>query len=390
MLVFLALACGGASPPDARPAAPAAATQKGAEWTVNCHGGADFADVRSAIDAAASGDHVSVAPCSYYGSLHLHGKKLDIEGTAGRDDVVIYASPGTPVLQVDDGEPSGTRIANLTLTGGGGGLEVPAIEVSFASLTLQNVHITGNVGDETLYGRSAHLLIQDSLIEGNSPTTGIVIQERRGETAMKDTTLECGTATVGYQTEHAAALLDGVTFVCPGARSIEIFHSQGRIQRAELTGELYVENETTDSEGTVVKGSVLHDGAEVYLSDLTLENVVSTGPLSASYAKLTVTASVVTGQACAITAGNSTISTSYDVFWKNTANGCGTPDPTTKDGTSTAVDPTFVDATGGDFHLAASSPLVDAGPSTSTKNDPDGSPNDIGAYGGRHSFGGGW
>ena len=57
---------------------------------------------------------------------------------------------------------------------------------------------------------------------------------------------------------------------------------------------------------------------------------------------------------------------------------------------STAVDPTFVDATGGDFHLAASSPLVDAGPSTSTKNDPDGSPNDIGAYGGRHSFGGGW
>lgn len=390
MLLLLTLGCSGAPPLAARPGPDPALTRKGASWTVDCKGGADFTDVRSAMAAAESGDTIRVAPCAYYGSLHYHGKKLDIEGTGGRDDVVIYASPGTSVLQVDDGEPPGTRLANVTLTGGGGGLEVPAIEVSFASLTLDNVHITGNAGDETIYGRSAHLVVQNSLIEGNTPTTGIVIQERRGETVLKDTDVSCGAATVGYQCEHAAALLDGGTFSCAGVRAVEIFHSQSRLQRLDLTGELYVENEETGAEGTVVKGSVLRDGAEVLTSDLTLENTVSTGPVVATWANLVVTSTVITGQACAITSSNSNVSTSYDVFWKNTANGCGISDPTTKDGTSKAEDPRFVNATGGDFHLAAGSPLVDAGPSTSTYDDPDGSRNDIGAYGGRHSLGGGW
>jgi hypothetical protein len=357
---------------------------------VDCNGGANFADLRSAMAAAASGDTIRVAPCAYYGSLHYHGKKLDIEGTGRRDEVVIYASPGTPVLQVDDGEPPGTRLANVTLTGGGGGVEVPAIKVSFASLLLENVHITGNRGDETIYGRSAHLVVKDSLIDGNTPTTGVVIQERRGETVLQDTDVSCGAATVGYQCEHAAALLDGGTFTCAGARAVEIFHSQGRLQRLDLTGVLYVENEETGAEGTVVKGSVLRDGAEVLASDLTLENTVSTGPVVATWADLAVTASVITGQACAITSANSAVSTRYDVFWENAANGCGLADPTTQDGTSKAEDPRFVDAAAGDVRLAPDSPLVDAGPSAAAYADPDGSPNDIGAYGGRHSRGGGW
>ena len=57
---------------------------------------------------------------------------------------------------------------------------------------------------------------------------------------------------------------------------------------------------------------------------------------------------------------------------------------------SVSKDPKFVSAAALDFHPAAGSPLVDAGPTTSTFNDPDGSRNDIGAYGGRASMAGGW
>lgn len=51
------------------------------------------------------------------------------------------------------------------------------------------------------------------------------------------------------------------------------------------------------------------------------------------------------------------------------------------------VDPLFVDAAAGDFHLAIGSPAIDASCTAAIEFDPDGSPADIGAYGGTA---GGW
>lgn len=362
---------------------------KARSWKVDCHGGADFADIRSAIAAASSGDEIAVAPCAYYGSLDFEGKSLAIVGTDPAT-TIVYASPGTSVLKATHGEGRATRVQAITLTGGGGDAETPGVEVSFSSLVLRNVHLTGNMGMAALYSRSGHVLIDQSVIENNTSSLGILIQARRGEIVIQDSTVRCGTVPVGYQAEHGAALVDGATFECENGRSIEIFHAQSRIQRSVLAGQLYVENEGNDDEYTVVKGTVLASGASVLYSGLVLENVVATGGLIASGSTLSFTSSVVTGQTCAITASGSTVSTSYSVFWDNVSNGCGFTDPLTRDSTSKAVDPGFVSAPSGDFHLATGSALIDEGPSASSANDPDGSRNDIGAYGGHFSLGGGW
>jgi hypothetical protein len=47
-----------------------------------------------------------------------------------------------------------------------------------------------------------------------------------------------------------------------------------------------------------------------------------------------------------------------------------------------SVDPMFADPVGGDFRLKANSPCLDTGNPDPIFNDPDGSRNDMGAYGG--------
>ena len=75
-------------------------------------------------------------------------------------------------------------------------------------------------------------------------------------------------------------------------------------------------------------------------------------------------------------------------FWNTTSACSGTSYDSTGD--NLTVDPELVDAEGGDYHLSPGSPLEDAGYDDSDYDDIDGSRNDIGAYGGRHSLDGGW
>jgi hypothetical protein len=395
--VLLALlACSPAPPPTAAvpdpvPTARAAARARrrhARTLTVDCNGGGRYADILDALDAAQSGDTISVEPCTYYGSLHFKGKAVTIQSTGGAAVTTILGSPGKAVIEVDDGEAPGTEVSGFTIKGGGGAL-IPAIDDEISSLTLRDDIITGNSGTYTIYGHGAHMVLERVTIEDNVASEGLVIRGRRGEIVLKDSTLRCGTNSVGYITEHGAAFTDGSTFDCPGATGVEVFHSQGRVQRATIDGLLYVENEQTGVEGTIVEDAILLGGASVYDSDLTLRNSVVVGGVSASYANLVVEGSVVTQGSCGIQASASNVTTRWSDFWNNTTDGCGITSPVGVNGSFDA-DPKFVNAAGRDFRLATGSPCVDAGPTDAGYADPDGSRNDVGAYGGPLSLGGGW
>lgn len=355
-------------------------------WTVNCQGGADYASIRDAIQGARNGDTLSVAPCTYYGSVKFGGKTLQIISTDGPETTTIFASPGEPVVEASDGEAPGTLLSGFTLSGGGSPLK-PAIDDEFSSLTIQDSIITHNEGVNTIYGRSPHLVLERVKILNNTPTEGVVIRSRRGSIVLKDSELHCGTSTIGYTLEHGAAFVEGSTFDCPGQRAVEVFHAPGRVQRSVLSGLLYVENEGAGSEGTIVEGSILKSGASVLYSDLVLRNVVSLAGVEANSSNLTIEASIVTGAACGVSGAGSSVSFRNNDFWGNTEDACGRISSPTANGGFSA-DPLFVAA--GDYRLKATSPCIDAGPTGTAYSDPDGSPNDIGAYGGHHSLGGGW
>jgi hypothetical protein len=71
----------------------------------------------------------------------------------------------------------------------------------------------------------------------------------------------------------------------------------------------------------------------------------------------------------------------YNNLWDNTSNYVTYPDQTGNNGNISA-DPEFVDLANLDVHLGAGSPSIDTGDPAVQFNDPDGTRNDMGAYGG--------
>ncbi len=358
--------------------------------TVDCNGAGEYLDIDTAIRDAHSGDTIEVAPCTYTGQVNFLGRAVHIIATGGPSVTTIVGTPGESVVYAHRGEGPGTILEGFTITGGGGDL-VPAIEEQFSSLVLKNDIITGNAGNITIYARSALLTLDGVTVDGtNTASEGMVIQGRRGQIVVKDSSITCGAVGMGYMMEHGAAFLDGAEFHCAGATAAQIFHSSGRVQRSSFEGLLHVENEGTDGEPTVVEGSILYGGASVIVSALQLKNsIVSGGGIVLSSGVATLINSVVTRAECGITHSRSSLSTSYTNFWQNTLNVCGGTDPVGSNG-NIAVDPVFVDASARDFHLVAGSPLIDAGSTGAEYPDVDGSRNDIGVFGGPFTMDGGW
>ena len=105
--------------------------------------GGSFPSIQAAIDAAADGDEVVVAPCAYFETINFLGKAITVRSSDGPEVTIIDALGMGSVVTSSSGEGPGTILDGFTITGGnatlGGGMRNVG-----SSPTVTNCTFTGN------------------------------------------------------------------------------------------------------------------------------------------------------------------------------------------------------------------------------------------------------
>ncbi len=386
-MTWLWLACGGSDPIPAaterfRDRAPAV-------LDLDCGGGAAWANLQDAIDAARSGDTIRVAAGTCYGSIDFVGKTVRIEARDGVGTTTLASSPGSAAVSVKSGEGPGTALVGLRITGGGG-LVDSAIEVSLSTLLLQDVTVEGNVGVHALHARSTDIDVVRTTFVNNTASSGVVVFAQRGHVLWKDSTLVCGGIGTGLESRHGAFLLDGGTLNCAGTTGFLSEHSVGRMMRVVVDGTTELQGEFDDAMAVingVQRGPVVADAVTLVVRNTVFDGAaldvsnVSGGPIENN---------VFFGGACGVDGATAGLTVRNNTFFNVVDPHCGSVADYVGVNGNLADDPQFVDAAAHDYHLLPTSTLIDAGFDTPLNLDVDGSRADIGVYGGRFGLGGGW
>ncbi|MSP55200.1 MAG: hypothetical protein EXR69_06290 [Myxococcales bacterium] len=357
--------------------------------TVDCTGAADYTEIQPAIEAARSGDVIAVAPCVYHERLDLLGKSVEIYGTDGSATTIVHADFGGTVLSVVSGEGDGTLFQGFTLTGGVSGDAGAGITVFQSVLNVKDVLITGcgesysMIAAETAWLDMTDVTIADNRIAGG----GSAVMSHSGSLTALRLTADCGSGSYGLY-EHNATHIDESTLTCAGGYGFYSHHGELSVLRSTLTGGiagLFTEDEDdSPSEQALITNSAIGGGlvgVDVRYVHVELTNSVIWGSEAAlSYLAVDPSSAAVNtvfmDAACGVSGDAGAFRISSAAFFGNAADACGA--------TATAVvsdDPLFVSFPD-DLTLMAGSPLIDAGISTATYNDDDGTRNDIGRWGG--------
>ena len=85
-----------------------------ADWYVDCAGGGDFCTIQEAVDAAADGDVIHIAPCTYDERVSIVGKALSLVGSGAGVTAVRWSGP-EPTVSVDNAVNQTTSFTDLSV-----------------------------------------------------------------------------------------------------------------------------------------------------------------------------------------------------------------------------------------------------------------------------------
>lgn len=389
------LACSDVSVPltaaPADPGTPVVAPSGTADLHVDGAGGADARTIQAAIDQAADGDWILVAPGTYEEALNFGGKQVYISSSGGSADTTIDASGRAYAVIASSGETSDTALVGFTIEGARDG----GAYIDFASLHLEDIVFSNIGGADTVHGRSADVELVDVVFENNTASTAEIYMSR-GSLQANNITLECGRGGYAIYSGHGSFLIDGANITCGrGGYAYAGENSTGTFLRSHLKGAVYTQNEDDHPDDTVrLLNSILEGSYTAIYGKVEIVNSVIDGG-GVSYTDWAETPStpvlmnnIFLNSSCVLSSDALTHTVVNNSFWDTTSTCAGA----TYEGVdgNLAVNPQLVDAAGGDYHLSPGSPLEDAGIDDSDYDDIDGSRNDIGVYGGRYSLDGGW
>ncbi|MBN1336037.1 MAG: putative metal-binding motif-containing protein, partial [Deltaproteobacteria bacterium] len=348
---------------------------------------------------------VVVFPGTYYEAVHLGGD-ITLTGVEGAASTFVDASGHElPVLTIDQRETAATVVSGFTLTGGAGYLTRESssyscgcgetctdwyytycgggVYVSGASPTLQDLFVLRNTlpeydmvveDNDTYYtysfGGGVCLLSSDSVLTGVDVWQNYAFQggglytDESSTITFAQGSIAGNTASngAGWQVDGSVASLTNVVSLINEA--------------TREGGGLYL----VDATSTVVNASYAGDSA-----------VLGGGLYASGTSSLTVLNSIVyatgDGEGVLVDGGSRFEGAYNDVFGNAGGNYSGTDDPTGTDGniSSNPYFTTFTDdgdPTDDSLVLTSRSPCINTGDPAAAYNDPDGSRNDMGAYGG--------
>jgi hypothetical protein len=298
----------------------------------------DFATVQAAVNAAADGDVIEIAPGDWAEAILVTGKQLELVGTGEFASDVAIGGLDATALWIRQG--SDVTLRNLELSGSGN----RGLRVTDSTALLEGVGISANQGN-TGAGASlsgATVTIRDSAFVANaSNNSGGAIYAGSSVVVIEDTAFVSNSMSrgaifaIGSQVEIDRALFAGNVAVV--ATAIE----------AAAESQVVVDNSivTNQQGGTPFR---IVNGAILKASNLTIaENDHSDASISFNSGTLTMRNSIVWDAGIPPTTGGGTVNLSY-------SNVAGGPDgPGMID-----ADPLF--RTSPPFSLDAGSPCIDA------------------------------
>ena len=151
-----------------------AVTGHAATLCVNPGGtGGCFASVQAAVDAAASGDTITVAAGTYAEHVLIERKRLDVVGDDPMTTLIDGGGTGRPMTV----RGPGTRLtlSRLGIQNAGPGSITPNMAVSNSKVTISECRLTGSNGtglsdqeDISIHIHRARLTVIETTIEGNA------------------------------------------------------------------------------------------------------------------------------------------------------------------------------------------------------------------------------
>jgi hypothetical protein len=316
-----------------------------------CTSGAPFTTIQDAVDAASDGDVIDICAGEYDG-VEIVGVDVDLRGE-GRDATTIDGGEFYPALRVENAVV-GVSAVGLTASpiefGATGALDASkGAVVTLTDVVIRDV--TGEIGTGAVRTSHTDLWFDDVMLEGNVGNGSYILEAVGGSMTMTHSVFR----------DNEGGLLNLVDL------------------DVTFTNNLVYGNSTPDNVTPAVNFYDTRDtGVQLIMNNTVADN------------DFLLTAVAVTGSglfSSNIVADNGgtlgiavQVEPEYSDVWGHDQN----YDPSTDPGTgSIEKPPRFADAANGDFALdPLLSPCVDAGDPDPAWNDPDGTRNDMGAFGG--------
>ena len=375
----------------------------------------DHATIQDAIDAAANGSRICVAAGTYTENIDFGGAEVHLYGSGGPDVTILDGGAAGSVVSFLNGEGNGAVLEGFTITHGYANYGAGILVID-SSPTLQDLVVTESHADYD--GGGIYL-------DGAAAVMGRITLSDNGE---------IWSGATGLHAVDSVLDIDRMDFIdhfhSLGFGGLEVRDCDGTIRNVRIEGNFagnggggYLQGATllqashffVSTNGTDGTNGGMYVGANVEFTNSIIKsnagwgvgglyvydggvvrNVVvedndshdyGTGGAHAADGATLINVAVSRNESDGDSGGLSvsgTIDLLHCTLWDNVPNDYdGIPNPYGVDG-NLNEDPLFLG--GDDYHIDALSGLVDAGDPSWL--DPDGSPSDIGAFGGPDA--GGW